>query len=269
MPEYLIPISKKRNTAVLSIAAVCEGGRRSLRNVIPQCYHVLAIEAIYTFELCLFIHQLMLLSDFGNVNLPVVLPVVYATIAPHASSSSCGLCNPYTSLQHLLIGESDFGKTPEKVIFQLGGAIGAWVCIRQALLTGITNLYSKAGPECTNHLHTTVQKGTLAELGCSFAFQSVLHMLPHFESRYHAHILGLTCAGLVAATGPLTGAMFNPAVALSLNFFCKETNILDNMFVYWLGPVAGMILSVALFDHIFSTLKRLAGGGGTVTVKKD
>ncbi|XP_069060017.1 aquaporin-11 isoform X2 [Pleurodeles waltl] len=258
----------KTTLAVSSIAAVCEGARLSLRDVIPQRYHFLAIEAIYTFELCLFRHQLLLLSEFGNVELPVLLPIVYTTVVLHSMSSSCGLCNPCTSLQKLMIGKSDFGRTIEKIIFQFGGAIGAWVCARQVLLTEITNLYVLAGPECTSHLHISVQQGALAELGCSFVFQSVQQMLPLFADSYHAHILGLTYAGLAAAAGHLTGAMFNPAVALSLNFFCKGTNISDNMFVYWLGPIAGMILAVALFDHIFPTLKRLTGGE-TGTLKID
>lgn len=44
----------------------------------------------------------------------------------------------------------------------------------------------------------------------------------------------LSCVG-----GSISGAVFNPALAFSVQFPCSGHTYLEYCFVYWLGPVSG------------------------------
>lgn len=246
---------------------LCYYVRVSLRNVIPLSKQYLAMEFIFTFQLCFLLHEFWVLFEVGKIRTPIILPFLYVTIVVHSLVSTCAECSSAITLQYSMTGRTSFAKATEKLFFQFAAAALAWLAATKLHPLGLTRVHGAASPECTPHLQSSVAEGVAVEMGCAFVFHCMLHLLN--ENWYRVHLIGLTYVVLMVAAGPLTGAMFNPAVALSLNFFCKEANISDNMFVYWLGPVAGMILSVALFDHIFPTLKRLTGGGGTVTVKTD
>ncbi|XP_069060018.1 aquaporin-11 isoform X3 [Pleurodeles waltl] len=245
---------------------LCYYIRINLRNVIPLRQQYLAMEFIFTFQLCFLLHEFWVLFEVGKIDKPIILPFLYATIVVHVLTSTCAECSPSTTFHHMMTGRSSLTKATEKLFFQFIAAALAWLAATKLHKLGLTRVHGAVEPECTPHLHSSVAEGVAVEMGCAFVFHCVLHLLTH--TWYRVHVIGLTHVALMQAAGHLTGAMFNPAVALSLNFFCKGTNISDNMFVYWLGPIAGMILAVALFDHIFPTLKRLTGGE-TGTLKID
>ncbi|XP_069496087.1 aquaporin-11 isoform X1 [Ambystoma mexicanum] len=242
------------------IVLLGEGLRRCLRDVIPQRHHFLAMEAIFTCELCLQMLELSVLSDAGKPGLPVMLPLIYATIVTHCWSATCALCNPTTAIQHLLTSQTGISRALEKISFQLLGGYLAWVASMQFHKLGLTKLHAAAGSDCTSHLHTSIEEGLAVELACAFVYHSALNLVQQTDARYRVHIIGVIVAILVGAAGQLTGAMFNPALAFSLNFFCQGSSFTDNVVVYWVGPIAGMILSVGLFDHLIPAIKRLRRG---------
>ncbi|XP_078514634.1 LOW QUALITY PROTEIN: aquaporin-11 [Lissotriton helveticus] len=259
MEEALVPLLLLTGTLLL-----CAGLRRWLRAGGPA-----ALELVCCFQLCACTHELWLLGVVGRVPAALSLSLTYLMTLAHTWTCAGALLSPTGALQQLAADRASVGATGRALSCQMLGAAGArlWAMALRGL--PVSALHGRAGVQCPSNLRTGLWHGAGVEMACAFTLHSTLYLLPAARPQHRPHLMALVITAMVYAAGPLTGAMFNPAVALSLNFFCKETNISDNMFVYWLGPVAGMILSVALFDHIFPTLKRLAGGGGTVTVKMD
>lgn len=60
--------------------------------------------------------------------------------------------------------------------------------------------------------------------------------------------IGLTIAMLILAIGPLTGAAMNPARHFGTAIVSGH---LDNIWLYWVGPIIGAIISFQIFSRIF------------------
>ncbi|KAJ1120089.1 hypothetical protein NDU88_008265 [Pleurodeles waltl] len=257
MEEALVPLLLLPGTLGL-----CALARRGLRPGGP------ALELVCCFQLCACTQELWLLGVVGRVPAALSLSLTYLMTLAHTWTCAGALLNPTGALQQLVVGRASVRATGRALGCQLLAAAGArlWAVVLRGL--PVSALHARAGVGCPTSLQTGLWHGAGVELACAFTLQCTVYLLPAARPQHRAHWMALVVTAMVYAAGHLTGAMFNPAVALSLNFFCKGTNISDNMFVYWLGPIAGMILAVALFDHIFPTLKRLTGGE-TGTLKID
>uniref|UniRef100_A0A452EHF2 Aquaporin 11 n=1 Tax=Capra hircus TaxID=9925 RepID=A0A452EHF2_CAPHI len=81
-------------------------------------------------------------------------------------------------------------------------------------------------------------------------------LLPFQEVRtkLRIHLLSALITFLVYAGGSLTGAIFNPTLALSLHFKCFDEAFLQFFIVYWLSPSLGILLMILMFNFFLPWL---------------
>ncbi|NWX45022.1 AQ12B protein, partial [Steatornis caripensis] len=102
--------------------------------------------------------------------------------------------------------------------------------------------------ECSSSVHTSLRHAAFVEGTCSFLFHLVLLKSRQSSTMYRVPVLAATVTFLTYAAGPFTGAFFNPALATVATFRCSGNSLWDYIQVYWLGPLAGMLAALLLYQ---------------------
>ncbi|KAJ8347799.1 hypothetical protein SKAU_G00263880 [Synaphobranchus kaupii] len=114
--------------------------------------------------------------------------------------------------------------------------------------------HKSLGFKCTNPIHTVLPKAVAVELACAFAVQTTVTHVNRLDEKYRVQLIAAVVTVLVYAGGSVTGAVFNPALAFSIQFPCSGNTFLEYSLVYCVGPVLGVVISVLLFDKIIPLL---------------
>ncbi|XP_059874198.1 aquaporin-11 isoform X3 [Delphinus delphis] len=93
----------------------------------------------------------------------------------------------------------------------------------------------------------------LAQLIGALCSSALLHF-QEVRTKLRIHLLSALITFLVYAGGSLTGAVFNPALALSLHFKCFDEAFLQFFIVYWLAPSLGILLMILMFSFFLPWL---------------
>nr|KAF6463907.1 aquaporin 11 [Rousettus aegyptiacus] len=183
--------------------------------------HAFVLEFLATFQLCCCTHELQLLSEQEPAHPTWALTLIYFFSLVHGLTLVGTSSNPCGVMMQMMLG----GMTPEigamRLLAQLIGALCSRYCI-----------------------------GALWSLGLTSA-------LLHFEevrTKLRIHLLAALITFLVYSGGSLTGAVFNPALALSLHFKCFDEAFLRFFIVYWLAPSLGILLMILTFSFFIPWL---------------
>ncbi|XP_042094161.1 aquaporin-11 isoform X2 [Ovis aries] len=93
----------------------------------------------------------------------------------------------------------------------------------------------------------------LAQLIGALCSSALLHF-QEVRTKLRIHLLSALITFLVYAGGSLTGAIFNPTLALSLHFKCFDEAFLQFFIVYWLSPSLGILLMILMFNFFLPWL---------------
>ncbi|NWH74997.1 AQ12B protein, partial [Piaya cayana] len=229
------------------------GGCQLLRRVSkcflsPGAYGCLARELAGSLQLCSSCLELRMLVDVGpwggGFGLDVVLTLLFLLFVVHGASLDGASANPTVSLQEFLLRESSLVATAAKLVAQGAGAGLGWALTRLYWSWELTRFHliqNLIAPECSSSIHTSLHHAALVEGACSFFFHLVLCKSRRSPPRYRVPALAATVTFLTYAAGPVTGAFFNPALAVASTFHCSGSSFWDYVQVYWLGPLAGEI----------------------------
>jgi glycerol uptake facilitator-like aquaporin len=91
--------------------------------------------------------------------------------------------------------------------------------------------------------------GALVEGMLSFVSRIVALESGHWSQRVSEWANSLTTVALCIYGLDTTGGFFNPILASALTLNCEGNNIIQHVFVYWLGALTGGI--IARTAHIF------------------
>ncbi|KAG2457241.1 aquaporin-11 [Polypterus senegalus] len=222
----------------------------------------LLIEFASTFQLCACTHELKLLAEQGAVERPLGLTLTYAITVVHVLTFAGAFCNPVAILEQLWRKRLGWRAATARLACQFVAATGAQLLTQRAWALGLSAVHARhraAGFLCRSSIRTSVFRGASVELVCALAMQSTLLLTQSLDGRFRVHIIAAVITFLVYAGGSLTGAIFNPVLAFSVQFPCKGHTFLENFFVYWLGPVLGMALSVLIYSTIIPRLSSALG----------
>ncbi|XP_006006366.1 aquaporin-11 [Latimeria chalumnae] len=237
---------------------ICEGGRRTAKRFLSgRVYCSFLVELVSTFQLCACTQELRLLGEDGRLEPKVGLTLTYVITVVHALTFDGAVCNPSGALEQLYRKHASCKGVTLKIVCHFLAAVGAKLYAVHTWSLGMSDLHLRhklTGYACVSGIHTTLLKGATVELACAFTLQTTLIKLHNWETKYKVHLIAAVITFLVYAGGSLTGAVFNPALAYSLHFHCKGNTFLQYAFVYWVGPIVGLISSVILFDKIVPLL---------------
>uniref|UniRef100_A0A8C4RIQ7 Aquaporin 11 n=1 Tax=Erpetoichthys calabaricus TaxID=27687 RepID=A0A8C4RIQ7_ERPCA len=184
-----------------------------------------------------------LLVEFqGAVERPLGLTLTYAiTVGPRAYFAGA-FCNPVSDPGATVAEAFELESGDGQVGLPVRGSDGSSALTPCAWALGLSAVHARhraAGFLCRSSIRTSLFRGASVELVCALAMQSTLLLTQSLDGRFRVHIIAAVITFLVYAGGSLTGAIFNPVLAFSVQFPCKGHTFLENSFVYWLGPVLG------------------------------
>lgn len=246
------------------IVLFCEVARRVVLKITSKRYYEgLLMEIISTFQLCACTHELKLLGDYIIVDQQIGLTLTYVMTVVHLLTFRTATSNPSASLEQIYRRKLSIKSAIFRIACQFLSAAVAKLVMHFTWSFAFSELHlrhSLTGLECVSGLHTSsVYNGAAVEFCCAFAVHSAVIKIQQLKTKYRVCFIAAVITFVVFAGGPLTGAVFNPALAFSIQFPCRGNTVLENAIVYVLGPMLGMISSVLLFDKAIPMLVKRVG----------
>jgi MIP family channel proteins len=166
--------------------------------------------------------------------------------------------NPAITLAHTVVGKTSRDMFVPYLSSQfLGALLGA---LTLKLIFGSTGSTADLG---TTKLASGISApaGILLETAGTFllAMSGFVASSRIHKKSGEALLIGTTLFLLILALGPLTGASLNPARSLGPAI---ASGYLTNLYVYWIGPLAGGLIAGLLFR--FVERPRIGKGSGSV-----
>ncbi|XP_077398305.1 aquaporin-11-like isoform X1 [Festucalex cinctus] len=281
--DVAVSLAVMTSAVVLSDAAR-RVSRRLLRGTAMRAY---AAEFASAFQLCCCAHELRLLGETGTLRGggggAAALALTYAAAVAHALTFRGATGNPVAALEHAYRG----GTSGARALLGIAGQLSAAAAARPALQVlwgrGLSDMHARHALDkfrCASAIRAPLPEALCVELACAFAVQSAHAHARLLQEKYRVHVVAavitsVVCAGVTSTLtvhllrfeesffvclfvlkmlslflcGSVTGAVFNPALALSTQFGCSGNSFAEYCLVYWLGPVMGMMASVLIFDR--------------------
>ncbi|KFZ60621.1 Aquaporin-12, partial [Antrostomus carolinensis] len=238
------------------VVGVCQVLRwLSKRFLSPGPYGCLARELAGSLQLCTSCLELRMLVEIGpwggGFGLDVVLTLLFLLFTVHGASFDGASANPTVTLQEFLLVESNLASTTAKLLAQGVGTGMGWAVTKLYWSWELTHFHliqNLIVSECSSSIRTALHHAAFAEGTCSFLFHLVLLKLHSSHTMYRVPALAATVTFLTYTAGPFTGAFFNPALATVTTFHCSGNSFWDYVQVYWLGPLAGMLAALLLYQ---------------------
>ncbi|XP_023197432.1 aquaporin-11-like [Xiphophorus maculatus] len=259
---------------VLAAAVLlCEATRRAAARFLPGVCWIYLLEAASTFQLCCCTQELKLLAESVRLDLSISLTLTYVVTVVHLSTFREATCNPAAALERACRGAASGRAAALLIAVQLGAAVAARYFAASVWSLGLSDMHrqhQKFGFRCIDPLGGTVLEAAAVELACAFAVQATAMHIHKLEEKLRVHVFAAVITALVYTGGSISGAIFNPALAFSVQFPCSGHTYLEYCFIYWLGPTLGMASCILLFEKIvpFLSGKGPAETDGSVTQKE-
>ncbi|XP_075707479.1 aquaporin-11 [Rhinoderma darwinii] len=215
----------------------------------------LLIEVVSTLQLSCCTREMVLLGTLGGIQPWLALTLTYLLTVLHCLTSQGATCNPCGSLEQWLRALAPGSHIILKVAAQFVGAALSRVLMPNLWLLGLSPLH-EWDEGCRSPLNMAPWQGALVEMTCALSLFLALHFLPRVKSQYRPHVVALTITAIVYSGGPLTGAVFNPALAFAVVFLCQGNSLLQYIIVYWIGPIIGMVVSIVILERSIPKLRR-------------
>ncbi|XP_004589917.1 aquaporin-11 [Ochotona princeps] len=217
--------------------------------------HGFVLEFVATLQLCCCTHELQLLSQQDPAHPTWTLTLIYFFSLVHGLTLVGTSSNPCGVMMQMLLG----GMSPEvgavRLLAQLMGALASRYCISALWSLGLAKYhFDERSLACKHPIHVDLPKAVVTEALCSFIFHSALLHFHEVRTKLRIHLLAALITFLVFAGGSLTGAVFNPALALSLHFPCFDEAFSQFFIVYCLAPSLGILLMILMFSFFLPWL---------------
>lgn len=200
--------------------------------------NALVIEAIGTFFLVLVI---------ALTGEPIAIGAILIAMEYMGGAVSGAHYNPAVTISVLIRGAVTMGTAVRYIVAQCTGAALAGLVYTS--LSG-TVFFPKPAPT------TSTWNILLVEALFTFALASVvLHVTTSkktHNNQYFGLAIGLTVMAAVFAGGPISGGVYNPAVALGPALFQLGAiqTILPLLILYLIGPTVGGILAAIVYKQL-------------------
>ncbi|XP_044077341.1 aquaporin-11-like [Siniperca chuatsi] len=234
-----------------------EAIRRTAARLSPGAYWIYLLEAASTFQLCCCTHELKLLGETARLELPVSLALTYTMTVIHLLTFRGATCNPSGALESVCRGTGSVRAAVALIACQFGAAVAAQFFATSVWSLGLSDVHirhQRFGFRCFDPLGGTLLEAAAVELACAFTVQAAAMHVHKLDEKLRAHFIAAVITAAVYTGGSISGAVFNPVLAFSIQFPCSGHTYLEYCFVYWLGPVLGMASCMLLFEKIIPFL---------------
>ncbi|KAI2653339.1 Aquaporin-11 [Labeo rohita] len=240
-------------SVLVGIVVFSEVARRTALYLFPKRNWIIyVLELISTFQLCACTHELKLLAEVGGLEPQIGLTLTFLISVVHGFTFHGAICTPTGALEQVCRGTLTRESALTRISCQLIAAVVARSVMPHVWALALSDLHTQhslTGFKCTNSpVNAPLLWAAAVELSCAFVLHAAVSNLEKVEEKYQVPAIAAVITALVYAGGHLTGAVFNPALAFSIQFPCPGNTFAEYTFVYWIGPILGMTGSLLLFD---------------------
>ncbi|XP_047464003.1 aquaporin-11-like [Mugil cephalus] len=240
-----------------AVVLLSEAARRTGARLFPGAYWIYLLEAASTFQLCCCTHELKLLGETTRLELPISLALTYTMTVIHLLTFREAACNPSGALESVCRGRSSVRAAAVLISCQFAAAVAAQSFAASVWSLGLSDVHTRHqrfGFRCFDPLGGTLLEAAAVELACAFVVQAAAMHVHRLDEKLRPHFFAAVITALVYTGGSISGAVFNPVLAFSVQFPCSGHTYLEYCFVYWLGPVLGVASCILLFEKIIPFL---------------
>ncbi|XP_072466865.1 aquaporin-11 [Notamacropus eugenii] len=228
------------------------------RHVRSTFVRVFTAELLGTFQQCCCSHELQVLSELGPDNPSWTLTIIYFLSLVHGLTLVGAVSNPCGVLEQLALEQMPLWLGLLKILAQLLSSGLSRTVMMWVWSLGISRRHAaERALRCASPMHLALPEAFLVEMLCSFIFHSTVMHFQDVRLKFRVHMQAALITFLVFSGGNLTGAMFNPALALSLHFQCFHELFFSYLIVYCLAPSLGIMLMVLMFIHFLPWLHNM------------
>ncbi|XP_020845466.2 aquaporin-11 [Phascolarctos cinereus] len=228
------------------------------RHISSSFIRVFAAELLATFQLCCCCLELQVLGDLGPANPSWILTMIYFLSLVHGLTLVGAISNPCGVLEQLALEQMPLWLGFLKIFAQMLSSGLSRTFMMWVWSLGISKRhFVERAVKCTSPIHLALPEAFLVEMICSFIFHSAMMHFQEVRLKFRIHLQAALITFLVFTGGDLTGAVFNPALALSLHFQCFHELFFNYLIVYCVAPSLGIMLMVLMFIHFLPWLHNM------------
>ncbi|XP_033104098.1 aquaporin-11-like [Anneissia japonica] len=229
--------------------------RKVLRSCLPRNIYQYIAESLCTFQLVACVYENSII--FSGYNIGVYSVVLFVLIFAYSLTFDAS-GNPARVFETMIKRQCSIIEGILKIALQV---IGGLLAYRYVILVwkflAPTELHTTQveilDVSCDNPLKVSIVEGIIAEMLATSTARSIAGMGLGGRRFYKA--VNAFTAVVVTLTGmEWTGMMFNPALATSLAYNCKNHPIHEHILVYWCGPFLGVLMSMFIFHFILDEI---------------
>jgi len=228
----------------------------------------LALEFIATFELLGTAFELgIVLATHGFVAYGALLILLlnYWTVVWPPSMTS-----PHPHIADILLNGHGKRGHVDKILAQISAASVVYLFYVKPIWSlgyRAEHLRKLISPECSSLLNVPMLEGMLVEAGATFGFMMASRLLGQQKIGRQAvvPVIFVTIKWLGLR---LTGSFMNPILATTIQFACKGVEVKEHLWVYWMGPLVGLLAFRFVTKLFGSDLKRPVVAPKAVDKKK-
>ncbi|XP_075888049.1 aquaporin-11 [Nelusetta ayraudi] len=236
-----------------TVVLLSEATRRAGARLLPDAGWIYLLEAASTFQLCSCTHEFKLLGESAGLGLRLGLTLCFFSTVVHLLTFREATCNPIAVVETVLRGGGRAAAAALRITCQFAAAVAAQSFAAAVWSLGLSDVHvrhAKFGYRCFDPMGGTVLEAAAAEVGCAFGIQAAVMCVHKLDEKLRVPFIAAVITSLVYLGGSISGAMFNPVLAFSVQFPCSGHTYLEYCFVYWLGPVLGVSSCILLFEKI-------------------
>lgn len=240
-----------------TVVLLSEATRRAGARLLPHAGWIYLLEAASTFQLCSCTHEFKLLGESAGLGLGLGLTLCFFSTVVHLLTFREATCNPIAVVETVLRGGGRGGgggrAAALRIACQFAAAVAAQSFAAAVWSMGLSDVHvrhAKFGYRCFDPMGGTVLEAAAAEMACAFGIQAAVMYVHKLDEKLRVPFIAAVIASLVYLGGSISGAIFNPVLAFSVQFPCSGHTFLEYCFVYWLGPVLGVSSCILLFEKI-------------------
>jgi aquaporin Z len=186
-------------------------------------------------------------GDSGLVGIALAHGLTIAVMASATAAVSGGHLNPAVTIGLLSAGKIEGGNAAGYIVSQCLGGIAAAALLKVCIPLQALEAVGMGTPALADGV--SVSMGLVTEIILTFFLVFVVYgtAVDGRAPQVGALFIGLTVTLDILIGGPITGAAMNPARHLGPALLGGG---LQNLWLYWVGPVAGGILAALLYRNV-------------------
>ncbi|EFX67799.1 aquaporin-11-like [Daphnia pulex] len=222
------------------------------KNVETPLSKLLCLEFIASAELCAVCFELIVVAEeYGIWMYALVLFLLTLWWAAHwGDASAC----PYIHLEAYLDGSIHFSQAFLASLAEIAGGLAIYKYVQYTWDLELSGHINRSVWDCDADLHVPAFQGALIEGVATFLCRIVSKLIAEIEPRFGGVLDAFIGTSLVVAACDYSGGYFNPVLATSLKLNCRGNTVAEHFVVYWIGSIAGSVVSWRVYPFIKENL---------------